>query len=120
MELTLSQLKEITLGALKITEDADGFRFSRMTAAQAAVFTGMNETFERKCHTNSGVRLDFETDSSFLEMRWNKPVFAAKNEEDHWMTARNKWLLAHPESKEAKNGAHIGLSGVNINIKEDL
>ena len=36
------------------------------------------------------------------------------------MTARNKWLLAHPESKEAKNGAHIGLSGVNINIKEDL
>ena len=50
----------------------------------------------------------------------DKPVFAAKNEEDRWMTARNKWLLAHPESKEAKNGAHIGLSGVNINIKEDL
>ena len=50
----------------------------------------------------------------------DKPVFAAKNEEDRWMTARNKWLLAHPESKEAKNGAHIGLSGVTINIKEDL
>ena len=50
----------------------------------------------------------------------DKPVFAAKNEEDRWMTARNKWLLAHPESNEAKKGAHIGLSGVNINIKEDL
>ena len=49
-----------------------------------------------------------------------KPVFEAKCEEDRWMTARNKWLLAHPESNEAKNGAHIGLSGVNINIKEDL
>ena len=77
MELTLSQLREITLGALDIKEDADGFRFSRMTAAQAEAFTAMNETFEPKCHTNSGVRLDFETDSSFLEMCWSKPVFAA-------------------------------------------
>ena len=49
-----------------------------------------------------------------------KPVFEPKCEEDRWMTARNKWLLAHPDSKEAKKGAHIGLSGVNINIKEDL
>ena len=36
------------------------------------------------------------------------------------MTARNKWLLAHPESNEAKTGAHIGLSGLNIDIKEDI
>ncbi len=49
-----------------------------------------------------------------------KPVFEAKCEEDTWMTARNKWLLAHPESSEAKKGAHIGLRGVNIDIKEDL
>ena len=50
----------------------------------------------------------------------DKPVFAAKNEEDRWMTARNKWLLAHPESSEAKNGAHVGLAGANIDIKEDI
>ncbi len=49
-----------------------------------------------------------------------KPAFEAKNEEDAWMTARNKWLLAHPDSNEAKNGAHIGLRGDNIDIKEDL
>ena len=49
-----------------------------------------------------------------------KPAFEAKCEEDTWMTARNKWLLAHPDSNEAKNGAHIGLAGVNIDIKEDL
>ena len=49
-----------------------------------------------------------------------KPAFEAKCEEDTWMTARNKWLLAHPESSEAKKGAHIGLRGVNIDIKEDL
>ena len=50
----------------------------------------------------------------------DKPVFAAKNEEDRWMTARNKWLLAHPESAEANDGAHIGLRGLNIDLKEDL
>ena len=45
-----------------------------------------------------------------------KPDIAPANEEDGWMTACNKWLLAHPESDEAKDGAHIGLSGVNIDI----
>lgn len=49
-----------------------------------------------------------------------KPGFEPLSEEDAWMTARNKWLLAHPDSKEAKQGAHIGLRGVNIDIKEDL
>ena len=49
-----------------------------------------------------------------------KPAYEPKNEEDKWMTARNKWLLAHPESNEAAGGAHIGLKGVNIDIKEDL
>ena len=49
-----------------------------------------------------------------------KPAFEAKCEEDCWMTARNKWLLAHPDSNEAHNGAHIGLRGLNIDIKEDI
>ena len=45
-----------------------------------------------------------------------KPDYEPRNEEDKWMTACNKWLLAHPESDEAKTGAHIGLKGVNIDI----
>ena len=49
-----------------------------------------------------------------------KPVFEPRCEEDRWMTARNKWLLAHPESREAGNVAHIGLKGDNIDIKEDI
>ena len=50
----------------------------------------------------------------------DKPAFEAKCDEDTWMTARNKWLLAHPESAEAKGGAHIGLKGVNVDIAADL
>ena len=49
-----------------------------------------------------------------------KPEFEPKCEEDRWMTARNKWLLAHPSSGPAKNGAHIGLKGENIDIEEDI
>ena len=49
-----------------------------------------------------------------------KPAFEPKSEEDRYMTARNKWLLAHPDAKEAKTGAHIGLHGLNIDIKEDI
>ena len=48
----------------------------------------------------------------------DKPVFEPGCEEDRWMTARNKWLLAHPESRPAQNGAHIGLRGRNIDIAE--
>ena len=48
-----------------------------------------------------------------------KPAFEPQSEEDTWMTARNKWLLAHPESSEAKTGAHIGLTGKNIDITEN-
>lgn len=46
----------------------------------------------------------------------DKPDFPPKSEEDRWMTARNKWLLAHPDAPEAADGAHIGLKGENISI----
>ena len=46
-----------------------------------------------------------------------KPAFRASSEEDRWMTARNKWLLAHEDTNEARNGAHIGLVGKNIDIE---
>ena len=67
------------------------------------------------CHTNAadGFRV-----AIVLPKGTNtaKPDFAPVSEEDKWMTARNKWLLAHPDSAEAKDGAHIGLKGENIDI----
>lgn len=48
------------------------------------------------------------------------PVITVKNEDDKLLFARNKWLLAHPDTSEAKNGAHIGLTGVNIDIKDSI
>ena len=46
-----------------------------------------------------------------------KPEFEPACEEDRWMTACNKWLLAHPDSDEAKSGAHIGLKGENLCVE---
>ena len=40
--------------------------------------------------------------------------------EDSLMTARNKWLLAHSESDEAKGGAVVALTGDNIDIRNFL
>lgn len=49
-----------------------------------------------------------------------KPDFEAKCAEDTFLTARNKWLLAHAEASEAQSGAYVGLKGENIDIKNDL
>lgn len=40
--------------------------------------------------------------------------------EDQLLWARNKWLLAHPESAEANLGAYVGLIGPNIDIAEEI
>lgn len=44
------------------------------------------------------------------------PALAPLNEEDKWMTAANKWLLAHADADEAKSGAYVGLTGENPDI----
>lgn len=45
-----------------------------------------------------------------------KPEYQPKSFEDTILTARNKWLIAHADADEAKNGAYVGLVGENIDI----
>lgn len=45
-----------------------------------------------------------------------KPDITPLTAEDKMLWACNKWLLAHPDSNEAKAGAYVGLSGENIRI----
>jgi len=45
-----------------------------------------------------------------------KPEIVPGNKEDALLRARNKWLLAHTDAPEAKDGAYIGLRGENIDI----
>ena len=43
-----------------------------------------------------------------------------KNTLDKTLWARNKWLLAHKDSSEAKDGAYVGLKGENTDIRCDV
>lgn len=45
-----------------------------------------------------------------------KPDIEVLDNEDKSLWAKNKWLLAHPDSSEANSGAYIGLKGKNISI----
>ena len=49
-----------------------------------------------------------------------KPAFDPRCPEDRLLRARNKWLIAHPEAPEAADGAFVGLTGENIDIKTEV
>ena len=50
----------------------------------------------------------------------DKPDLPTKGGDDAYLWACNKWLLAHAESSEAGQGAAVALTGVNIDIANDL
>ena len=47
-----------------------------------------------------------------------KPDITPLNDEDKMLRACNKWLLAHPDSAEAKDGAVVCIDGVNPDIAD--
>ena len=69
------------------------------------------------CDPNKGFRVMVA-----LPMGTNteKPDIIPQTAEDKRLWARNKWLLAHPDSSEAKQGALIGLAGENIDIANEI
>ena len=68
------------------------------------------------CHCDAGTGFRVLVALPWLT-NTDRPVFENKTPEDEILTARNKWLLAHPESTEAKNGAKVGLTGINIDLE---
>ncbi len=48
-----------------------------------------------------------------------KSAFPLPDPMDKTLWARNKWLLAHADSDEAKQGAVVALTGVNIDLAKD-
>ena len=50
----------------------------------------------------------------------DKPNMPIKGGDDVYLWACNKWLLAHPDSAEAAQGAVVALTGENIDIEKDL
>ena len=112
--LLLAKLDDIVDGKLD-TAKAKAFK------APAGVLVEVYATslHYAPCHVNREagfqvlVALPKDTNTDFRPDR-------GANTLDATLWARNKWLLAHAESAEAKDGAYVGLTGVNLDIAADL
>ena len=49
---------------------------------------------------------------------FDMPEITKANSEDALLWAKNKWLIAHKDTSEAKDGAHVGITGENIDIAD--
>ena len=49
-----------------------------------------------------------------------KPEITPRNDEDALLWAKNKWLIAHPDSPEVGRGAYPGLMGANLDLADEL
>ena len=66
MQLTFTDIQKITVGAVRIWEEADGFHFSSMTEKQLAAFLKLSEELHTNAAATTGVRLDFVTNSPYV------------------------------------------------------
>ena len=69
MELNYNQMKTITNGAVRITQEADGFHFYRFTQEQEALYEAYRDSgLHRNTWSTSGVQMRFRTDSRKLQL----------------------------------------------------
>lgn len=71
MKLNLEQIKKITRGAVRITEEQDGIHFQRFTKEQEALYLNERTIFAEKSQATAGVRMEFRTNSRNLEIKTN-------------------------------------------------
>lgn len=72
MELTLEQIRSITLGALQVRQTEDGFCFDRFTPTQVAAAWRQSAEYGPRTGAPSSVCLDFYTNASWMELTVHK------------------------------------------------
>ena len=102
-----------------------------LVAFSAPVIVGLFDTSKCKCFkVPKGVPVEiYSTTLHYAPVSVNGEGFRVliclpkgtnvdrvKSDKNKMLYASNKWLLAHKESSEAKDGAYIGLIGENIKI----
>ena len=66
MKLTYDQIRAVTMGAVRIEEDAGTIRFFRFTEAEQQMYKARREESWIRSFATAGIRLEFDTDSSSL------------------------------------------------------
>lgn len=69
MKLTFEQIKSVTVGSLKTEERDGGFRFSKHTDSQLDAWKRKSDSLFSNASANTGVRLDFHTNSQNLAFK---------------------------------------------------
>ena len=69
MKLNITQVREIAKGAVRVTEEKDGFHFYRFTKEQEELYNNTNKDFYQKTFATAGIRLTFKTDSRTLFLK---------------------------------------------------
>lgn len=77
MQLSIEQIRSVTWGAVRYTEESDGITFHRFTQAQHDMYEKKSQEFFDKSKTSTGVRLCFKTDSKSLYL--NTTVTNSRN-----------------------------------------
>lgn len=112
--LLLARQEEIEAGRLD-TSHVKAFRVPAKSLVE--VYATTLHYAPCHCDTEKGFR-------TLVALPWatntQKPDIPEKNFEDKLLLAKNKWLLAHPDSDEASQGAYVGLTGANITLSDDL
>ena len=69
MKLTLKQIKQITKGAVRFSEDQYGIRLYRFTETQEQLYKERDLDFYKKTFATAGVKILFKTDSKTLFLK---------------------------------------------------
>lgn len=69
MNLNLSQIRDITTGAVRIEEIDNGIHFYRFTKQQEELYKNRSDDFYKKTFATSGVQMRFRTNSQTLFLR---------------------------------------------------
>lgn len=108
--LLVAQQQKIVDGKLN-TREVEAFLLPKGTAAELYATTLHYAPCNAKA--GEGFRVAIVLPKGTNTAKPDITVFCA---EDKMLTACNKWLLAHPDSNEAKQGAVVGLEGENIDV----
>lgn len=71
MNLSLDQIKQIVKGAVRVEEENGEIACYRFTKPQMEYYHGVSDNFWQKTHISTGVRLEFETDSDLLKLKFH-------------------------------------------------
>jgi len=80
MRADFETIKKITVGAVRIWEAPDGFRFSRFTEEEEAGWYTCSQVLGDRCRSLCGIRLDFKTDAKEIAF-----ILSAGNKVDVWL-----------------------------------